>query len=90
MISGRNRFGSIRFGSGLIEHASRLNSFHITLAANPDKFYNYYCATEQTDTCVNPIGYSYDYNEILSLTNDDIKYMFMYEISMIPEQMWNV
>ena len=39
---------------------------------------------------VNPIDYSYEYKEILSLNNDGIKYIFIDEISMIPEQMWNV
>ena len=38
----------------------------------------------------NPIDYSYEYNKILSLKNDGIKYIFIDDISMIPEQMWNV
>ena len=39
---------------------------------------------------VNPLDYSFEYNKVLSLKDDGIKYIFIDEISMIPEQMWNV
>ena len=39
---------------------------------------------------INPTDYSYEYYKLLSLTHDGIKYIFLDEIEMIPEQMWNV
>ena len=38
----------------------------------------------------NPIGYSLEYGKALSLRNSGIKYISIDEISMIPEQMWNI
>ena len=38
---------------------------------------------------VSPSDYSYEHNKI-EFKNDGIKYVFIDEISMIPEQMWNV
>ena len=39
---------------------------------------------------VNPIDYSFEYGKVLSLRNSGIKYIFIDEISMISEQMWNI
>ena len=39
---------------------------------------------------VNPINYSFEFNKVLSLKTNGIKYIVIDEISMISEQMWNI
>ena len=39
---------------------------------------------------VNPIGYSFEYTKVLSLKDSGIKYIFIGEISMVQEQLWNI
>jgi len=39
---------------------------------------------------VNPIDYSYEYKKVLELKKNGIQYIFIDEVSMISEQMWNV
>ena len=39
---------------------------------------------------VNPMDYSFEYGKVLSLKQSGIKYIFIDEISMIQEQMWNI
>ena len=39
---------------------------------------------------VNPIDYSYEYKKVKELKNNGIKYIFIDEVSMISEKMWNV
>ena len=39
---------------------------------------------------INPIDYSFEYTRALSLKDSGIKYIFIDEISMVQEQMWNI
>ena len=39
---------------------------------------------------VNPLDYSYEFKKVAELRNNGIKYIFIDEVSMISEQMWNV
>ena len=39
---------------------------------------------------VNPIDYSYEFKKVLELKKNGIQYIFIDEVSMISEQMWNV
>ena len=39
---------------------------------------------------VNPIDYSFEYTRVLSLKDSGAKYIFIDEISMVQEQMWNI
>ena len=38
----------------------------------------------------NPIDYSFEYTQVLSLKYSGIKYIFIDEISMVQEHMWNI
>ena len=39
---------------------------------------------------VNPVDYSYEYKKVVELKSNGIKYIFIDEVSMVSEQMWNV
>ena len=39
---------------------------------------------------VNPIDYSYEYKKVKELKRNGIQYIFIDEVSMVSEQMWNV
>ena len=39
---------------------------------------------------VNPIDYSYEYKKVKELKSNGIQYIFIDEVSMVSEQMWNV
>ena len=39
---------------------------------------------------MNPLDYSYEYKKVAELKNNGIKYIFIDEVSMVSEQMWNV
>ena len=51
------------------------------------------CPTRKACNILNGVAYNYSYEyhkKMLSLENDGIKHIIIYEISMMPEQMWNV
>ena len=39
---------------------------------------------------INPIDYSFEYTKVLRLKGSGTKYIFIGEISMVQEQMWNI